>query len=97
MEKRGKGSGQVILFANGVLVFECSCPAMSIRLLIKETAYLVGAARLMYSHDRVKVKSRPGGCTIDRTKPFFLSSTKAHVSIRWLAFTRADPVVSLFA
>ncbi|KYM97456.1 hypothetical protein ALC62_11748 [Cyphomyrmex costatus] len=46
----GKGCGksaeevrQVILFANGVLVFECSCPGMSIRLLIKikETAYLV--------------------------------------------------------
>lgn len=35
---------------------------MSIRLLIKikETAYLVEAARLMYSRGRVKVKSRPG-------------------------------------
>lgn len=52
----------MILFANGVLVFECSCSAMSIRLLIKikETAYLVEAARLMYSRGCVKVKSRPG-------------------------------------
>lgn len=35
---------------------------MSIRLLIKikETAYLVEAARLMYSRGCVKVKSRPG-------------------------------------
>lgn len=41
--ERAEGVRQVILFANGVLVFECSCPAMSIRLLIKikETAYLV--------------------------------------------------------
>lgn len=42
---RGKSGRvrQVILFANGVLVFECSCLTMSIRLLIKikETAYLV--------------------------------------------------------
>lgn len=41
--ERAEGVRQVILFANGVLVFECSCPATSIRLLIKikETAYLV--------------------------------------------------------
>lgn len=41
--ERAEGVRQVILFANGVLVFECSCPAMSICLLIKikETAYLV--------------------------------------------------------
>ena len=41
--ERAEGVRQVILFANGVLVFECSCLAMSIRLLIKikETAYLV--------------------------------------------------------
>lgn len=56
-----EGVRQVILFANGVLVFECSCPAMSICLLIKikETAYLA-EPRLMYSRAHVKVKSRPG-------------------------------------
>lgn len=65
----------MILFANGVLVFECSCSAMSIRLLIKikETAYLVEAARLMYSRGCVKVKSRPGHDRAHETLSFLPS------------------------
>lgn len=67
--ERAEGSGRWSCLLMAYSCSNCSCPAMSIRLLIKikETAVSRRAARLMYSRAHVKVKVAPVRRAHDRT------------------------------